>query len=316
MRKFVSAITGIAAGVVLAAGLATESSANVVMALPFDEPEQPGAGQTPLPFQTADISGNGNHGWIYDGPGGQIALDGPAFPGCCPSFTNFEKEDGTGNGPAGPFGGGPGHYLGIFGDYVELTPPGSPGVTPNGDLSFGAGDFTVEYWFRTGEHTFSMLALDSAASPVRDTIRFFMEGGGNAGKIAVNLNSVESEGPHFLTSNAYNDNAWHHAAIVRNTATGMGHLHLDGGAANGGETIDRVVNSAWTWSEPYDFSYRINGTGDNAFRSIWQIDELRVSTIARSESQLGFHGTIVPEPASLALLLIGAGLLKVVRRRK
>jgi hypothetical protein len=262
------------------------------MALTFDEPER--SSGTSLPFQTGDNSGNGNHGFIYDGPGGQIPFDGPAFnAGGSPQFSNFAPEAGGGSTPAGPFGGGSGSYMALLGDYVEVTPPGTPGQTPGGDLTF-TGDFTVEFWFRTGEQTFQMFALDDGA--VTGTIKFFMQGGAGPGKVSLNLNGDQGEGPFLLSANTYNDTQWHHVAAVRDATAGTGTLHIDGGAINGGETISAAVDSSWTFSEPYALSYRFNGSGDNAFRSIAQFDELRISDVALTEAQLGFHGTIAGPP--------------------
>ena len=309
-------LTGMAVGLIVAAGMVTQSSANVVMALTFDEPPQ--AQGTSTPFLTADISGSNNNGYVHDGPGATPPFNGPAFSGFNPINTQFAPAAGDANTPAGPFGGGPGHYMAVMsGDYVEVTPPGTPGQTPNNDLSF-AGDFTVEFWFRTSEQTFQMFALDDSVG-TRNTIKFWMQGGAGPGKVSLNLNGVEGEGPFLLTDNTYNDAQWHHVAAVRDATAGMGYLHMDGGLVNGGETKSAAVNGTWTWSEPYtgggSAAYRFNGSGDNAWRSIFQVDDLRISTIARTEAELGFHAPI-PEPASLALLLVGAGLLNVFRRRR
>ena len=282
---------GVALGLMAVSDATTGAFAATLMALTFDESPRPAG--TSLPFQTADISGNGNHGYIYDLAGGQVPFDGPAFLNNNPQFTQFAPESGDAHGPAGPFGGGTGHFLNVLGDYVEVTPPGMPGQTPNNDLSF-SGDFTVEFWFRTGEQTFQLFALDDAAT--RNTIKFFLQGGAGPGKVSLNLNGVEGEGPFLLSANTYDDTQWHHVAAVRDAIAGTGTLHIDGGAVNGGETITQPVNASWTFSEPYASSYRFNGSGDNAFRSIVQFDELRISDVALTEAQLGFHGTIVTPP--------------------
>ena len=304
-------LTGMAVGLIVAAGVVTQSSANVVMALTFDEGPQ--LNTAPKPFTTADVSGSGNPGFIQD-DGAQPLFGGDAFSaGGGPQIPNFELSDGTGNGPAGPFGpGSSGSYFNLYVNHIDLTPAGTPGQTPNNDLTF-TDDFTVEFWFRTGENAFNLFQLNQANSVV-GVIGFFLNSNGT---IEMKLNSDTTEyGGLSSVGVAYNDNQWHHLAGVRDATAGTATMYIDGGAANGGQTVPfGAVGGADTFSEPWSFAHRVNGWGDNGRKSIWQIDDLRISTTARTEAELGFHAPI-PEPASLALLLIGAGLLSAVRRRK
>ena len=306
-------IVGVAAGLMVVAGAATSSSAATIMAVPFDESPQPT--NTPLPFQTADISGRENHIYIHD-----LAASATRRPFdqstafdiiLNPIATQFSPESGVGNGPAGPFGDGPGHFIGVHGDYIELTPPGTPGETPNNDLTF-TNDFTIEFWFRTGEQAFMMFALGDNPA-VTNSIMIFMQGGAGPGKVSANVNAWQSEGPFLLSEkNIYSNWEWHHVALVRDTTAETASLILDGGADAGGETITDTVDPSWTFNEPYGWMYRLNGRGDNSALSIVSYDELRISDVALAESELGFFGTIVPQPISISGIAQSNGMVEVL----
>ena len=287
-------------GLLLLAGSVTAGPLDVdpcavVLIYGFDEGEQPQGSYTG-PFPTADETANGNDGAVTHGNYDEPFTHGPAFnAGGAPQTTNFVSRVGPGGAPAGPAPITSGSYIAMHADFVDIPSPTSGNV-----LSFATNDdFTIEFWFRTGEHTFRLFGLD-VGSPEYPKIQVFMEGAQGNGRVAVQLNDDLNSQIALLTTGTYNDNQWHHIAIQKEGLTAR--LIMDGGA----ETQSAATGYGFFSSEPYTGTHRFNGNSDNTFTSIVQYDELRVSKTAVAVSDLGYHGSVIPsepiDPTQAALL--------------
>jgi len=149
------------------------------------------------------------------------------------------------------------NYSAQFNGSSSLTLPGSTALT------FGTGDFTIEFWFKT-------------TATLQYTSFISNESGGTGYTLL--LNTVTNDGkfvlydstlgsPLFTTSTGgYNDNNWHHFALVRiGTAFSM---YVDGvsrASATSSGTIAGGTNTIYIGNST------LAGRGYNGFISNWRM---------------------------------------------
>ena len=149
------------------------------------------------------------------------------------------------------------NYSAQFNGSSSLTLPGSTALT------FGTGDFTIEFWFKTTATLQYTSFISNEISSSGYTLLFNTVT--NDGKFVLYDSTLGS--PLFTTSTGgYNDNNWHHFALVRiGTAFSM---YVDGvsrasatsSASVGGGTNTIVIGSS-----------SIAGRGYNGFISNWRM---------------------------------------------
>ena len=116
---------------------------------------------------------------------------------------------------------------------------------------------------------------------------------------------------HFsdTASATLDDGNWHHIAATFDAAADEVVLYLDG-------VQDGAVRAAQSAGD-LNYGDTLFRTGSDPFGRWYKglIDEARVSDSVLSASELGYYGTLIPEPAMVGLLGIGS-LLALVRRRR
>lgn len=266
MRKLNSIVVLLTAcSVSLLGGVAT---AELVGHWPLDE----GSGDT-----TADVSGSGNTGMIFNGEAGGLGDGGSAWVtdpsrGAVLSFNG--AEDGA---------------------YVHA------GSIPVLDLS---NEFTWSFWANHSSDNDQPNNIvvgnrrDSEAVDFtpRQFIKFtptkfewHSEGNGND-----NLDY-----PDFLDM----ADAWHHHAVVKSGADLT--YYLDGVSTSTGVITQPMVDS-----QPLFFGGDNSASDGENWRGM--LDDIRIFDHALSAAEVG---QLVPEPASSALLMCGLGFLMAFRRR-
>jgi len=148
-------------------------------------------------------------------------------------------------------------YSGQFSGSQSLTLPGSTALT------FGTGDFTIEFWFRTTatlQYT-SFISNESSGGTVGYTL--LLNTVTNDGKFVL----YDTGSPLFTTSTGgYNDNNWHHFALVRiGTAFVM---YVDGvsrASATSSASVGGGTNTIYIGASS------IAGRGYNGFISNWRM---------------------------------------------
>ncbi len=98
---------------------------------------------------------------------------------------------------------------------------------------------------------------------------------------------------------------WYHIAGVHNSVENT--LYIDG-ISNGGNGSGGAIASN---SDPLTFGFY--APGDHYYAGL--LDEVRLSDTALPPSELGWNGSLVPEPASAGILLAAASIAVCARRR-
>jgi hypothetical protein len=158
-------------------------------------------------------------------------------------------------------------------DYLE--------VGASEDFSFGTGDWTVECWIKTaGNGEIFSLGHPSGSS---GGMRIFLE----SGKLKFSGGNQDSYLDNTVT---FNDDAWHHLAVVRDGSTITGYKD---GVAGANPQSPNSNPIGWT-----DYPARVGIRGDELTNDFTgYIDELRVSSTARYTSNFtspssAFSGTV------------------------
>ena len=149
------------------------------------------------------------------------------------------------------------NYSAQFNGSSSLTLPGSTALT------FGTGDFTIEFWFKTAATLQYTSFISNEIGGAGYTLLFNTVT--NDGKFVLYDSTLGS--PLFTTSTGgYNDNNWHHFALVRiGTAFSM---YVDGvsrASATSSGTIAGGTNTIYIGASS------IAGRGYNGFISNWRM---------------------------------------------
>ncbi|MCC6424445.1 MAG: PEP-CTERM sorting domain-containing protein [Phycisphaerales bacterium] len=162
-------------------------------------------------------------------------------------------------------------------------------------------------------------------------------GTADAGKLLFNVTAQDTPSDNgvfklnnFKTAGTYNDDQWHHLAIVRDAVAETVTYYVDyqqvyshtdysgwDASANGGLGAPMPgVSNISAFSPVAQSSGIVLGGGwpvDARFGVTLGIDDFQIDDVALSANQ--FNGAPVPEPASIGLLMGGATLLVMRRRR-
>lgn len=83
------------------------------------------------------------------------------------------------------------------------------------DWAFGSGDFTVECWFKTGTASCGLLARQSSDTVANESWFLRLD----SSKLRFYLAGNTTQSISLLSASNFDDNAWHHAAAVRDGNT-------------------------------------------------------------------------------------------------
>ena len=173
------------------------------------------------------------------------------------------------------------------GDYLSIG--------DSADFDFGTGtNFTLECWMNAGTQPNSVPALVGNASGYSSGSITFRFNGNNIGYYSYDGNGGTDM---LLSSSTMNDNAWHHIAVVRITATW--YMYVDG-----------ILEDTWTGTNPAtDFSFGNtlyigqNGWDGSNGQYKGYIDELRLSNVARYTANFTPATTEFSSDANTKLLI-------------
>lgn len=151
--------------------------------------------------------------------------------------------------------------------YMEVPNPGGE------LLDAGTGDFSISLWFKTSGISQTLLHKRT------------MGGGGGLtnyqgysmyvdlnGKAGFAIEDANFDNTGVASPNTYNDNNWHHMAVVRNISDDSVYLYVDGVMTKANEDLTGISTSSATdlyigkWTN-YD-AYSLNGSIDDI--GIWK----------------------------------------------
>ena len=244
-----------------------------------------------LPAATAGATTVGL--WLFDENSGTIA------------------SDSSGNGNHGLFDdptGDPAWVSGQFGSAVQSDGDDRIRVPYDPSLNL-ANAMTLETWINFNGLAFNggILQKDDSSDVSLREYSLIVWGSGGAGPrlgARLKINGVNKQ---FWSYNVLPTSGWTHVAFTWDGTTGKGYFYVNGGAQELGGTAAGVNN---TGTSSLTFFQSSDG---------WlpaSLDEIRISDVALSANQLGYSGSIPPIPEPGSLLLIGSGLLLLVRKRK
>lgn len=163
--------------------------------------------------------------------------------------------------------------------------------TVNGLSSIGSGDFSFDYWFRTGYNIFQIFGNSSATN--LNGLRAMFSG---------NSIWIHGNGARFFNAtgiSGYYDNQWHHIAITR--VSGVWHAYLDGvekisEGAPINTTPAYTTNSNFTVGKDVYSNYPLQGYMDNIRFSIGtSLFTSNFDTSSASDLSYEIPGPDVPE---------------------
>lgn len=131
------------------------------------------------------------------------------------------------------FGTASGYFPGGASDFLTVTPTWAP------RFYFGSGNFTIEGWFKenaVSRLNMTMIEKDSGTFPAGSWVLLINADSASSGKVAFSAADYSTSAYALRSANTFNDNAWHHVAVVRNGDQWT--LFVDGTAE------DRLVSTA------------------------------------------------------------------------
>ena len=146
-------------------------------------------------------------------------------------------------------------------------------------LDFGSNNFSIELWFKGSSfHGSSNGSFIEVADAVGDFWPLISIRGNSTGTLTIYIRDDDADSVSGTTSGTYDDESWHHAALVRNETDG--YLYIDGEQVLSGSDsgLDNTsTGSAWYIGKTYDAITRYVGAS---------IDEVRISYRALSREEV------------------------------
>jgi len=198
------------------------------------------------PYGTID-SWKINNGTLGDGTCAQ-------GEGACPAFV-LDTSGQCASGGCYQFDG--------TADYIAFS--------PNTDLNFGTGDFTLAAWFKT-DRTTRQHFMGFGSDSTQPNLQFDMNDGGYGLWVYINSSGATTT----RTTSSYYDNKWHYIVFLRNA--GVLKLYADG-----------TLKDSYIYAGAVDLSslnYRLGraGTSSQYFKGF--LDDVRIFNAATSLSQI------------------------------
>lgn len=296
ITSVIAATVGFGSSIAVQAGLVHAPDANSILLWHMDE-AAPVAGD-----DLADASGNGLTGFLI--------RDGIDTGGSQTTFLDATGVKGDANGA------------------LQLTPSiqdqaNASEAIPGG--TFGGGDFTVEFWVTGFDDADLSGNDDTFGAPFVSNERLLgaVSGDGEGwgfglnsdGEMMVGSDTVRST---FTSGLDWVSSTWYYVALVVDTAGGgVGTSSFTAYRSPLGGPFEQVGSTVLNDIVASGQNLTLGDvSGDPASREFDRIvDEVHFSDIARSETYL-FKSTFdIPEPSTVFLTLVGAGILGLQRKR-
>jgi hypothetical protein len=174
-----------------------------------------------------------------------------------------QASDASGNGRTATLIGGPVWTTGKIGGALSFNGTTAYVSAPPSASVANLPQFTVAGWFKTNSSVRDIV-LYSEGRTVGGDVSYFrlrLNAGGTPGRLNADLRTDSSSGSSNMAmgfNGNYNNNAWHHFAVVRSAANSWT-LYVDGAAKYtsgqfaGQTTINRVTLGAWGLSTTRDY---------------------------------------------------------------
>jgi hypothetical protein len=173
--------------------------------------------------------------------------------------------------------GGKGAYFDGTGDYIQLS------TQNQSSLQFSTQPHTVEFWFKTAstqQYTCLFYRGRQDVEATYDYVLNINNASASAGDLT--LYSLGFGGVMGTSSGGWNDDQWHHVAVVRD-AGNVFRIYVDGV-----QQATRTYDMTQSHSNSSDSIIRIGKDGFHGRDYTGYIDELRISTICRYPSGTSF----------------------------
>lgn len=204
-----------------------------------------------------DSSGNNNHGTINIGSSGSQTSSG-----------SCETSGAWSNGSDGKFN----SSLNFDGtdDYIDLS--------GNSKLDFGSNDFSLSIWFKGTSFSSSNAGLIELTSAQGNFWPLVTMRPNANGTITYYVRDDDTSGTQQTTSDAYNDDNWHHAVLTRYGEDTT--LYVDGK-----ETVSTTVSGLDDINVSGYASIGRTNDGTNRYLNA-QLDEAQIFQYSLSEAQV------------------------------